>query len=342
MEPLVSVVMTVYNYERYVAESIESILAQTFRDFEFIIIDDASSDSTQKVISGFIDRRIVFVRNDENLGQTRSLNKALRLARGTYIARIDGDDVSFPDRLKRQVDFLERNPRVGVVGTWLQSVDERNRLIRKSRYPVIPTLGRLLFLNLFNWPCLTHPTVMVRKGCFETVGPYNEQYRISQDYDLWLRVARKFRMRNIPHILLNYREHRQSLSHSRKNKTRQEVRQIVVSNVRHFLPGIDSRAQERLVNLLMFDPQPDSSSAQEVFEVLDKFLASVQAHVGSELAYPGELAYLKKMARVLYLPRLFGTNPRTALGELLRATRTGNRWLFSSRFAKAIGHAILR
>ena len=340
MKPLVSVVMTVYNYENFVKDSIQSILAQSFSDFEFIIVDDASTDETAEVVKSFKDQRIRYIRNSSNIGQTKSLNKAIRIAQGKYIARLDADDMAFPERLKLQVKFMERNLQVGVVGTWLQSVDENKILIRESRYPLLPDLPRLLLLNLLNWPCLTHPSVMIRRAVFDKIGLYDESYYISQDYDLWLRIARHYPIRNIPRILLVYREHRGSLSRSKQEKTRQEVRQIIISNLSFFLPGIEEKDRESLVNFLMFERQSNALAGRTVFKLLDMLLDSLRnmPHKISQ----NELSYLKKMARLNYSPRLMVTNPIMALGIILKSLRSGNRGVFSFRFLKAIGHAILR
>ncbi|MFH1281198.1 MAG: glycosyltransferase [Candidatus Omnitrophota bacterium] len=338
MEPLVSVVMTVYNYQDYVGESIQSILSQSFADFEFIIIDDASIDKTSQAVNSFQDKRIRYIRNERNIGQTKSLNKGIGVARGKYIARIDADDIAFPKRLELQVEFLERNPSVGVVGTWLQSVDQNKKLIRKSRYPLMPSLPRLLLLNLFNWPCLTHPTVMIRKDVFAKTGLYNESYFISQDYDLWLRISRHYPVRNIPHIMLNYREHSNSLSRAKRGSTREEVRQIIIANVRFFLPDLGEKEYDSLVRLLMFERQLDPYTGKVAFNFLDILLDSLKnkaVNINSK-----ELIYFKKMARLFYAPRLFLTNPVMALGIMAKALRGGNRGVFSFRFAKSVGHAI--
>jgi GT2 family glycosyltransferase len=334
--------MTVYNYEKFIGDSIESILSQTFSNFEFIIVNDASTDRTEEVINSYKDKRIIYIRNETNIGQTKSLNKGIRAARGKYLARMDSDDMAFPQRLSMQVEFMEKNPKIGVVGAWLQSVDERNRLIRKSRYPAKPTLVRLLLLNLLNWPCLTHPTVMMRKEVFDCVGGYDERYFISQDYDLWLRIARKYPLRNIPCILLSYREHRHSLSRSKKERTKQEVKDIVRSNVRFFMPDLPHQDCDSLVKLLMFEKQKDPASGEKAFEILDTFFESVKKQSVDDCIIEKEFAYLKDIARMFYLPQLIVTNPRMAVKTFMGLLRPRGKWFFSLRFTKAIGHAILR
>lgn len=339
VDPLVSVVIAVYNYEQYVGETLVSILDQTLADFECIIVDDASTDKTAEVIRSFRDPRIRYLRNERNLGQTASLNRGIGVARGRYVARIDADDIAFPERLKLQADFLDRNSGVGLVGTWLQSVDERKRLIRRSRYPLMPDIYRLFLQNLFNWPCLTHPTVMVRREVFQRVGMYDEQYFISQDYDLWLRIARFYPVRNIGRILLHYREHGASLSRSKKQKTRAEVRQILDANVRFFLPAAIEADRLILVRLFLFEKQENAAAGKRALLLLDSLLDAV-----SRQCLPaGEhrLHYLKTMARLFYAPRLFSSNPLETLRIVIASLRSGNRGIFNYRFLKALAHALL-
>ncbi len=145
--PRVSVLMSVYNGERFLRDSVESILGQTFTDFEFLILDDGSTDSTCEILEEYAnkDARIVLVRNDRNLGLTRSLNKGLRLVRGEYLARQDADDISLPKRLEMQVKFLDAHPEVGVVGSALEIIDENGNTIPYGKHGevIVTPLGIL-------------------------------------------------------------------------------------------------------------------------------------------------------------------------------------------------------
>jgi len=128
--PKISVVMSVFNGERYLSEAIESILNQTFRDFEFVIVDNQSTDKSSNVVSSFKDDRIVFIQNTKNLGQTRALNVGLRRSKAPYIARMDADDIAYPDRLQTQYDYLNENLNIDVVGSWCLDIDDQaNRAI---------------------------------------------------------------------------------------------------------------------------------------------------------------------------------------------------------------------
>ena len=340
--PSVSVLMAVYNYEGFISESIESILSQSFTDFEFVIVDDASTDNTANIIKSYKDPRIVFIQNQENIGQTRSLNKGLKVAKGKYIARIDGDDIALENRLSKQVEFLDRNPAVGVVGAWLEAIDENNKLIRRSKYPILPNVLRLLILNILHWPCLTHPSVMIRKDALDDVGFYDEKYSISQDYDLWLRITRKYLARNIPEVLMRYREHSSSLSRKKKEKTRAEVRDIIGKNVKYYLPNIDLYKKTSLVDFLMFDKQTYPKQAKELLKIVDEFFNAIKEK-NNGLAIPArEYNYLKDMAVVFYLSRLFITNPGLSLSIIARFFKRWWRWIFSRQFFYVFGHAVAR
>jgi glycosyltransferase involved in cell wall biosynthesis len=134
----ISVVMTAYNSERYIGPAIESILNQTFHDFEFIIVDDGSSDETDKIVRSYNDKRIVYTKNEKNLGQTKSLNIGIKLSRGKYIARMDADDISHSRRLQTQFDYLEKHNDVSILGSWAEYIDYNNKKIRNFKTPTDP------------------------------------------------------------------------------------------------------------------------------------------------------------------------------------------------------------
>lgn len=198
----VSVLTALFNAEKTLAASIDSILAQSYQDFELIIIDDCSKDSSSQVISTFKDPRIVYFRNERNMGLSASLNRALKNARGDYIARHDADDISLPERLKLQVQSLDANVEVGVIGAQMDVMDQYNRLI--AQYP-LPTSHGLLAWLLFFDRSFAHPTVMMRKELLERVDGYDESLRVSQDHELWTRLVRITRFANLPDSLVHYR-----------------------------------------------------------------------------------------------------------------------------------------
>jgi glycosyltransferase involved in cell wall biosynthesis len=200
--PKVSVVLAVYNGERYLQEAMRSLNGQSFTDFEIVVVDDASTDRTASILDGFSSSRLVRIRNETNLGQTRSLNLGLMLATGEYIARQDADDRSLPERLKRQVDYLTVHPEVGLLGTGYEIVDQFGKVLEEIFPPPTDEELReaLIFGNIF-----CHGSVMLRKDVVEKVGGYDETFRVTQDYDLWLRIAELSRLASLDMILYQYR-----------------------------------------------------------------------------------------------------------------------------------------
>jgi glycosyltransferase involved in cell wall biosynthesis len=205
--PRVSVVMPVHNEERYVSGAIESILRQTYRDFEFVIVDDGSVDGTPRILRRYDDPRIK-VHHQPNRGQSSALNQGIRLSSGCYIARMDADDISLPQRLEREVRFLEGHPDVGLVGTWCMKVDVGTG---KERLQILPAEDEAIrrFLTVDN-PFI-HSSVMTRRSVLDQVGLYDEAL-IWQDYDLWVRIAQYYRMANIPEPLIIRRKHPASVT----------------------------------------------------------------------------------------------------------------------------------
>lgn len=213
MPPKVSVLMTVYNGEHYLRESIESILGQTFGDFEFLIIDDASRDDSCAIIESYHDKRVCLIRNETNLGQTRSLNKGLALARGEYLARMDQDDSSLPERLERQVASLETRPWISLVGSMAQAIDERGSIIaRQSSALPFPTEPSYVSWRLLWHNCITHSSVVIRRKVIESVGGYDEHFAYAMDYALWSHLSFETDLAQLPEILIRYREHPDSQS----------------------------------------------------------------------------------------------------------------------------------
>lgn len=201
----VSVVMPVYNVEQYVEEAIESILTQSFLDFELIIIDDASTDRTLDVIKNFVDNRIRLFTNKDNIGLAASLNKGIRLAKGEYILRMDGDDISLPDRIKIQVGFMDSNPEIGISGTSIKLFGNASTI---NMYP-LKDLSCKIHL-LFGVP-FAHPSVIIRKYDFISNYLYYDEKltQFGEDYDLWVRAAKVVKFSNIPNVLLKYRTYAQ-------------------------------------------------------------------------------------------------------------------------------------
>jgi len=208
--PVISVVMSVYNGQKYLRESIDSILNQTYKNFEFIIINDGSKDNSLDILLEYQtgDNRLLIV-DQNNIGLTRSLNRGVKLAASEYIARQDADDISLPARLEKQLNYMENHPEVAVIGC-LGDVFNVNGVLRISRDPKYSQEGikrHLASKNLF-----MHGSAMMRKSCLAKVGFYREFFRHSQDYDLWLRLSQYFDIDILSEHLYQYRVTPQAIS----------------------------------------------------------------------------------------------------------------------------------
>lgn len=204
MEPLVSVVMSVYNRESYIVEAVKSILDQTFSDFEFIIVDDGSTDNTWNLLKSFKDDRLRLLRNDVNIGISRSVNKAIGLASGKYVARMDSDDISLPSRLQDQVDFLVNNPDCGIVGGGWKHFGHSSFITLNE----LPVSQFDMHVQLFFGPCFGQPTVMFKKHLWDEFKLfYDEDLIVAEDYDLWAKMLRITHGANLNKVLVLYRSH---------------------------------------------------------------------------------------------------------------------------------------
>ncbi len=198
----ISVIMSVYNGGTYLREAIESILNQTFTDFEFIIVNDASTDNSLETIQGYQDERISLINNEANIGLTKALNKAMIQARGEFLARQDADDISLPNRFEEQIKYLGKYPEVGLLGTSIYEIDESGNVIGKNIALAKPGIKDLLKSNKFS-----HGSVMFRNNIIDKLGGYNELLKSSQDHELWLRIAYHYEVRNLPGIFYKLRSH---------------------------------------------------------------------------------------------------------------------------------------
>ena len=209
---VISVIMSVYNASEYLVECMDSIINQTFDRFEFIIIDDCSTDNTCAMIEAYKDPRIRLYKNEVNEGLTRNLNKAIALSNGKYIARMDADDISLPKRFERQYEFMEKNPDVGLCGTWYEIFGDYEKVVQyKTDHDEI--VLKLLYQTQFS-----HPSVMMRKEVLDRFNiKYNTHYTTAQDYELWPRMTMVCRVTNVPEVLLRYRFHSENISTKKKD-----------------------------------------------------------------------------------------------------------------------------
>ena len=274
--PLVSVVMPVYNSERFLAQAIESILAQTFTDFEFIIVDDCSQDRSVEIIRSFAenDNRIRFSQLERNLGVADARNHSTMLSSGEYIAVMDCDDVCLPERLGKQVDFLRNNPAIGVLGAGAQVVDED--LDPLYRFD-LPEQHALIAFNLFVGSFLIHPTVMMRRELLGSVGGYEPSRRTAVDPELWSRLMWRTRFANLPETLLLYRRH-DAQNHTTRDAALIEqawnVRQGLLKRLWGEAPEETLDRFERMRRDEKLSPRGRNAARQEMARLLDAMITA--------------------------------------------------------------------
>lgn len=257
--PNISIIMSTYNDENYLSESIDSILSQSFEDFEFIIINDGSTDGTQMIIDEYAEKdcRIVSIYH-ENLGLTKSLNKGLKIASGEFIARQDSDDISHPDRIKRQYEFMEANTQTFVCFCWTKVIDELGDEIGEIRFSTKPERIKKTLKKGKN--IYTHGSAMFRKKQILDLGGYSSEFKISQDFDLWLRLLNNnVQLGAVDSVLYNWRLNPNSISLMKSDEQRKsgmislqnnvKMKNISVKKVRdpilHHYHNIYFRAQAR-------------------------------------------------------------------------------------------------
>lgn len=202
---LITVITPAFNAEKFLRKTIESILNQTFKNFEYIILDDCSNDGTLELIKKYAkcDRRIVVVSNKNNLGIAGNRNKGISLAKGRYIVWQDADDISVKNRLKKQYEFMENHPEVGICGGYLQFFDENGKKgIRKYA-----TNDALLRKNIFRFSPVAQPAAIIRRSCVLEAGKYDMRWPPAEDIDMSFRIGSKHKFANLPEVMIKYREH---------------------------------------------------------------------------------------------------------------------------------------
>ncbi len=229
MKPVISVLMPVYNAARFLGPAMESILQQSLKDFEFIIIDDASSDNSLAIIKSYQDSRIRLYCNNTNLGISNTLNRGIDLAETEYIARMDADDISDKTRLEKQYYYCLQNPDIALLSSWARVVDENGSFIKLEKFET-----PYYFYNL-NFECwIYHPTVVYKRSAVSSIGKYTQPY--SEDYELFWQLSRKYKIGNIQEPLLDYRITTTSLHQVAKKKEYDQAQeQQVLRNIAFYM-----------------------------------------------------------------------------------------------------------
>lgn len=236
--------MPLYNTAPYLREAIDSILTQTFADFEFLIIDDASTDGSVAIVKSYNDPRIRLIEKPENTGYTNSLNMGLELAKGEYIARMDSDDVSLPDRFARQVALMDAHPEVGVCGTWVAFTGSQEGVEQKE------TDEKMIKTNLFRTNQFCHPAVFIRTSTFRNNGIlFDPALEPAEDYAFWVKVSRVAQLVNLPEVLLKYRIHPHQVSRVWQKEQSAVFDQVRLRQVREL--GISYTPEEGELHLAL-------------------------------------------------------------------------------------------
>ena len=224
--PRISVVMPAYNSEKYIGEAIESILNQTFTDFELLVLNDSPDNKElEKIVKEYAkhDKRVKYLKNPKNLGVTKSQNKLLEVCTGEFIAHMDSDDISLPTRFEKQIEYMDKHPECGALGTWYEVFGDKKCTLR---FPANVTI-----LKLLQGCCICNPTAFIRKSVLDKNNlKYDEKYTYSEDYELWARMAFLTEIHNLEKVLFKYRWHKNNISVEHE-KTQKELSNKVKQNI---------------------------------------------------------------------------------------------------------------
>ncbi len=268
--PKVSVVLAVYNGERFLAETMESILTQTFRDFEFIIVDDGSTDGTPDILATFAqaDPRIVVKRQARNTGIPASRNLGCRMATGDYIAVTDGDDISLPNRFEKQVDFLDQHPEIALIGSSIDRIDEAGTVFSHVDVPTDPGFLKwmLIFVSLF-----FHSSVMMRRDVAASLDFYSEQAPVALDHELLARMSLDYRLTNLPEVLLRYRVTATNITARKAHQQAQISTGVLQHLASYYLQeDVPEGAADALRAIAWHQPIADLSSVPRAASILER------------------------------------------------------------------------
>jgi len=255
LQPLVSVIMPVFNSEAFLAASINSVLSQTYAHFEFIILNDKSTDNSKQIIEQFAatDSRIVFVDKQQNVGPANLRNEGFSLAKGEFIALLDSDDIALPERFEKQVSYLQNHPEVGVCGTGFTFFGAQDKVIRHSEQHDAIKVSFLHSCNIGN------PTVMLRRSVLKDF-KFDNEYVPVEDYDLWSRLLTQTKFHNLPESLLNYRQHDCNISKTKIDNVNRSIRKVKINQLGNFGILADDSNIEAYLNAVSLQKKLDPES----------------------------------------------------------------------------------
>ena len=325
--PAVTVLLPVYNGGGLLRASIESVLRQTFTDFELLIIDDASTDQTPDLLRALRDPRIRLLTNPENLGLTRTLNRGLAEARGELVARQDADDLSASNRLEKQIAFLRNDPGIQLLGSCAWRMNAAGRVTGANDLPT--THEAIRWASVTDNPFLHTSIVFRRAALLAEFGGYDETFSICQDYELWNRVAARHRVANLRDRLVGMREHPGSMTRTQPSDTTTEVRRILDANWKRIFPERPISSEEGDV-LELFRLRFSPEKLPRLRQLLDSLLAEF---VATQPTAPDSADFratlCRQSLRLAY--KFFRDRPALVLGDLARAFRHSPReWLIQA------------
>ena len=259
--PKISVLMPLYNpEEEHLREAIASILNQTFTDFELLILNDGSKNNAEEVVLSFSDERIRYIKQD-NMGLASTLNKGVDLALSDIIARMDQDDIAHSDRLEKQFRFLEENPNISIVGSWIKHFP-KTKIVKVPAFPDLT--------DFLNSCVMNHPTVMFRKSDFLKYDlRYNPELKTSEDYDLWTRAVRVLNFANLQEVLLDYRIHGGNMTVTRINLQHQIECEIKKSLLNHITKN--KNMQKDIIKALNKNYPIEKTFSEKIFSIKNKY-----------------------------------------------------------------------
>jgi len=281
--PPVSVLMPAFNCARYLTAAMESILSQTFREFEFVVVDDGSTDGSSEILDAFakLDKR-VRVLHQQNTGYVIALQNGLRLCTGEFIARMDADDIAMPERIEKQFEHFQRNPGTALVGCEFYDIDENGAILSQGEYPYVTNRVIRWLLLLCN-PML-HPGAMFRRTDILALGGYRQEFYSAEDYELWTRLCTRGTLSNIPMKLMKKRFHAGSVSVQMQEKQAKMTAEISLQYTKAEFPQLDAEAISALSKFLT-DGKPPKFGVSRLayaFEAMAKLLSDEDDHQNPE------------------------------------------------------------
>ncbi len=312
-QPTISVVMPVFNANLYVKEAVQSVLNQSFADFEILIFDDCSTDNSYEILSELAqhDSRIKLFKREKNLGLVSNLNDGISKSKGAFIARMDADDICHPERFQKQLDFFKNNQDIDVLGTAFECFGDICKTV------LHPFTNEEIKERLFEYCCIGHPTVMFRKSIVTHHELYKKELFPCEDYHLWVELIKKYKFANLKEVLLNYRIHNHQISSERKV---QQEELDSYAKVKHFEgrgEGLNSHCEEILLKLVN-----KKFSVLSFFEVQKAGTEVIKKNT-SDHFFDSEMLK-EKLRRLIY----FGYYNHTLKIDYLLLLRKSNHFIF--------------